>query len=1609
MNPLRHPRLTGAATFAVGLALALFAAVWQARANAAVASNRFDALVLRASEQVVARLQIYEYGLRGARGAVLAAGLDQLDAARYRLYSESRDLDREFPGARGIGVIRRVARADEPAFVALMRLTGQPSFAIRQFAPHDGERYVVQYVEPRERNEAGIGVDVASEESRRAAADLAARSGSATLTGPITLARGVGGKLRSFLLFLPIYRIGKTPSTPEAREAATLGWTLAPLVIDEVLEGFDLRDGEFSLALHDVSGPDVQTFFSSPGSSDAPAAGLARRVSIPIYGRTWEAEIRARPRFIEVLNERSPRAVAAAALAFVVLLSVLIFLYAENDLRARHSQATQTRATLEANASLERQVVERTALLESARRDLQGILDAIPSVIGYWDRSLRNRFSNHAYLSWLGVDPAQMPGMHAEDVLDEVRYKLARPHMEAALRGEAQAFELTVPMPGGHGERHALAHYVPDVVNGEVRGFYTIAHDITQQTQDRARLAAALRENEALLRTIHQHSIVSVTDREGRILDVNESFCRVSGYSREELLGQTHRTINSGVHGREVWEDLWRTIAAAQPWRGEICNRAKDGSLYWVDSIIAPFVGEDGQIEKYISIRTDITAAKLTEQRLRESQSFLDRAGKVAGIGAWELDVDTEQMTWSAQMYVIHEVEPGYPMRRFDDGDFYPPQSRPNLLRALQAAIQDGTGWDLDLELITGTGRSSWVRIVGEAERRDGRIVRLVGSMQDITSRKRAEDLLQQAHDRFSVATEAAGMGVWELDAGTGVLTCDDRLCRLYGRERSAAVPLSKQFARSLHADDRARVSKALASALAGEHDYDPEFRIVWPDGEVRHLKANARVIRDARGAPVRMTGVNIDITERKRAEMVLRETTAMLRSVLDAASEVSLIATEPDLTIRLFNSGAERLLGYSAAEVVGRMTPISIHDAGELEARSRELTAELGRPVHGGAVFTEASTLRRPHEWTYIGKNGSRVTVSLVITAMLSDEGELLGYLGVAHDVTRQKQHERSLRHAIHKAEQASVAKSQFLANMSHEIRTPMNAVIGLSYLLGESELAPEQAAFLAKIQSASKSLLAVINDVLDLSKIEAGELIVEKASFSLSELVRQLADVMTVQAGAKRLTFDIDMSPHVPDVIEGDVTRLNQILTNLLSNAFKFTDRGGITLRVRPIVVGADRVRLRFAVHDTGIGIAANAQSRIFTPFTQADASTTRRFGGTGLGLSIVKRLANLLGGEVGLDSTPGVGSTFWVELGFATRALEIPELRAPTSIGPGNAALTDVHVLIVDDSEINLEVARRILQRQGAKVTLAGNGKEAIEQLVAHPRDFDVVLMDVQMPVLDGHEATQYVRTELGLTELPILALTAGALTSERQRALAVGMDDFISKPFDARSLVRSILRHVKATGRLVAQLPPAVTSDTRPTPPWPDIDGIDSSAVQARLGGDLDLFQGMLGRFLEEFEEVSVPLGAVDAAALAVQASRMHKLKGSAGSLGATALHALAGDAETACRVGDIELAADRSQRVAAQLRLLRLASDSVLGLVSSPPDSGVTCADAKLDPEALRELVHLLHERSLSARSRFNVLSPSLRRHLGDASFAVARGHVEHLRFGEAALLIESCA
>ncbi|MFZ1539636.1 MAG: ATP-binding protein [Chromatiaceae bacterium] len=570
-------------------------------------------------------------------------------------------------------------------------------------------------------------------------------------------------------------------------------------------------------------------------------------------------------------------------------------------------------------------------------------------------------------------------------------------------------------------------------------------------------------------------------------------------------------------------------------------------------------------------------------------------------------------------------------------------------------------------------------------------------------------------------------------------------------------------------------------------------------------------------------------------------------------------------------------------------------------------------------------------------------------------------------------------LKGALVRAEAADRAKSEFLANMSHEIRTPLNAVLGLAQLLEDEAWSPRQRDMLGRIRSAGRSLLGILNDILDLSRIEAGELRIDPHPFALSGLLDQIDALMGPAAQAKGLAWHVEAPKLAGDLI-GDRLRLEQVLVNLVGNAIKFSSAGEVHLSVKPLATTGDGLRLRFEIRDTGIGMSAEALAKLFLPFTQADGSTTRRFGGTGLGLSISKRLVELMGGCIGVESVLGRGSTFWFELGLGRAAPTAGPATTRPERAPRGPRLTGAHILVADDSQINLEVIKLFLRREGARSTLVGDGQQALERLQASPQGFDAVLMDMQMPKLDGFAATRLIRTDLMLADLPVIAFSAGVLPEEQRLMFDAGVNDFVPKPVELDQLAMVLARWigpVSTTGAssgvtapqgavappVTAAPAPATTSATS----FPAIAGIDGDRAVRQFEGDGAFFLTFLGQFATEAAKQAAAIEAsLDGGDHPAAAAGLHKLRGSAGTLCAMNLVAVAQRLEDALKAGDPELA---PLRLEFRQGLRDLQEAMAPWLAAETRSMPASQPDGALDTTHLNRLLVELED--LLARNRFN--------------------------------------
>ena len=636
----------------------------------------------------------------------------------------------------------------------------------------------------------------------------------------------------------------------------------------------------------------------------------------------------------------------------------------------------------------------------------------------------------------------------------------------------------------------------------------------------------------------------------------------------------------------------------------------------------------------------------------------------------------------------------------------------------------------------------------------------------------------------------------------------------------------------------------------------------------------------------------------------------------------VGVTIVDRDLTIRFWNPAFCQVQGF----------PDGVMHAGITMADVFRYIATRGDYGPGPieelvAARVELCLKFEPHHFTRTMANGAQLNI--IGRPIHGADGAVHGFVTIYHDVTAERRHEKELEEARLLAEAANKAKGQFLANMSHEIRTPLNCVIGMAYLALKTELDPRQRDYLEKIRFASEHVLRIVDDILDISKIEAGKMEVQQVAFSLGQVVQTLTSVVAQNAASRHLDLVFDLDPALPPVLVGDPLRLGQVLINYTNNAIKFSERGRIAVRARKEAGDARHCLVRFEVSDQGIGLSEAEIARLFVSFQQADPSTTREYGGTGLGLAICKELAQLMGGEVGVRSQPGAGSTFWftARLGVPASAAATlidrisdaaAQLLAPAPAPAPPAAQRAARILLVEDNTVNQQIAQEVLEQAGATVCIAHHGIQALQLL--QQAEFDCVLMDVQMPQMDGMEATRRIRATARLASLPVLAMTANATTEVRKHCLDAGMNDFISKPIRPALMVQTIalwLPHgVVLAGAAPFRPPPASTSGAGGDPAV-----LDLSVLTALLGNDVPKLRKFASSFLQSSRQGVRDMEAALAHGQVQEVRALgHRIKSAAHGVGASGMAELCHDLEHLAP-GDADSEMARAQPMVAQLRAL----------------------------------------------------------------------------------------
>ena len=706
--------------------------------------------------------------------------------------------------------------------------------------------------------------------------------------------------------------------------------------------------------------------------------------------------------------------------------------------------------------------------------------------------------------------------------------------------------------------------------------------------------------------------------------------------------------------------------------------------------------------------------------------------------------------------------------------DFVAPESR----EAVAEHISTGSPEPYEAVALRKDGTTLDVEIRGKSSVYRGRVVR-VAAIRDITDRKRAERRLREAEHRYRALVEKLPAVVYlqEIGGPDSAMYMSPRIEALTGYSPEDCKNADLRWL-MVHPDDRERMQSEDEHPVRPGEIVTTEYRVLHRDGHTVWVRNESVVVEDEATGSRYWQGFMLDITEAKKAEEALRKSEERYRLVARATDETiwdsDILADE-----QIWNGAVETMFGYPPEQ---RTSTAWWEDHIHPEDRERIL-ASVDAALEGGEVWSAEYRFRRA--------DGAYSTVVDRAYVVRDAEGRPVRMIGSMSDITGRKQYERELRVAREEAERANRAKSEFLANMSHEIRTPMNGILGMSELLLDTRLSEEQREFAETVRLSGQNLMMIINDILDFSKIEAGAMRLETIDLDLRSTVEDVTVLLGGRAQDKGLELASLVEQDVPEALRGDPVRLRQILTNLLSNAVKFTDEGEVIVRVELVDEDDESATVRFEVSDTGIGISREQQQRLFMAFTQADASTTRRYGGTGLGLAISKQLVNLMGGEMGVKSEPGAGSTF----SFTVTLEKQPEYVRPARDVPTD--LAGRRALVVDDNRTNRTILEKQLSTWGVRTTGVEGGPEALDELRTSEEPYDLAVLDMQMPGMDGMELARRIKADPDLSRIRLVLLTSMGRRGEGEEASQSGIEAYLTKPVRQSELYDALVTVMSGT--------------------------------------------------------------------------------------------------------------------------------------------------------------------------------------------------------------------
>ncbi|MTV50178.1 PAS domain S-box protein [Heliobacillus mobilis] len=1000
--------------------------------------------------------------------------------------------------------------------------------------------------------------------------------------------------------------------------------------------------------------------------------------------------------------------------------------------------------------------------------------------------------------------------------------------------------------------------------------------------------------------------VIFTLDPEGRHTGVYGRWLQATGLAADVFLHKTHREI-LGEENAQIHQDAIDRCLSGEVTLYEWSVVVAEGQQYYHTSL-SPIFDPDGKVIEIIGVGRDVTHLKQMEKKLREKEQRFCDVLRAFDEYIWEVDLQGRYTYLSERTIDILGIPPeemsgksAKSLMHLDDVWAYEKIFR-------EAVQQERPFRDLIFRKQLPTGRIVWLSANGVPffdER--NKLVGYRGATLDITKQIEQEAALRDREESYRSIVTAMAEGMVVQNRDGRIVRANRTAEQILGLtvEQMGGRTSIDHCWRAIHEDGSPFLGEdhpAMVTLRTGQPCHNVIMGVHKPTGELTWIQINSEPLRRPDSdIPYQVVTTFSDITERRRIEETLLATQEQLSNVFENLDLLFWSLDTTNQKMLQFSSVSEKIYG--------------IHREAFME--KPDLWMEFIHPDDFEEVMTTVSLVDDGHplanEYRIIRRDGVVRWVRDHMIPVLDSNGKVIRLDGLVMDITEKKQVEEELQKAKKKAEESNQAKSNFLAMMSHEIRTPMNGILGMTDLLLDTDLSKEQQEYAEAVMESATVLLNVINDILDYSKVEAEKMELYMVDFSLPPLVHSVTKLFANRAQEKGIVLTTNISSQSAPLLWGDPNRIRQVLLNLVNNAMKFTECGNVTVDVQVESESGSELWVRFAVTDTGIGITNGVQERLFYPFTQADSSTSRRFGGTGLGLAISKRLVELMGGQIGVNSEPGKGSTFWFALPLhmavqpATffkeeKTAEIKGRRDKKSGINDTYFQADLPILLVEDNLVNQRLARALLERLGLTVHAVSNGLEAISAVAK--QGYALIFMDCHMPEMDGFETTAIIRDWESETprHVPIIAITALAMQGDREKCLNAGMDDYISKPIDPEKLI-SLLKHW--------------------LPPRPDHSAvIDMTSLAHVLGvkeADLDeLLDDILSTYLDESAQLmeQLHLAVVHRESTGIK-ENAHALKSASAAIGAKPFASLCEQMESYGRSGDIACTEDLYQRLDAE--------------------------------------------------------------------------------------------